>query len=82
VATLKGHSRSVLSVAFDPKGTILATGSCDNTAKLYSFSPNGSAATCVATLEGHSRTVRSVAFDPKGTILATVSNDETVKLWR
>jgi len=91
IATLgrenRGHSRSVNSVAFHPMEPLLATGSNDNTAKLWSFNPNGSAAnnmsaTCVATLRGHCHWVSSVAFHPKLPLLATGSWDNTAKLWR
>jgi WD40 repeat protein len=92
VATLEGghgHQDSVTSVAFHPMLPLLATGSDDNTAKLWSFNPNGSAAnnmsaTCVATLEGdsgHSDWVESVAFHPMLPLLATGSADRTAKLW-
>jgi len=82
VATLEGHSSYVSSVAFHPKVPLLATGSGDNTAKLWRISPDGSAATCDATLEGHSDSVNSVAFHPTAPLLATGSCDNTAKLWR
>jgi len=77
-----GHGNWVTSVAFHRTLPLLATGSSDNTAKLWRFSADGSAATCVATLEGHSDCVRSVAFHPTAPLLATGSNDNTTKLWR
>ena len=82
-ATLEGHSHSVWSVAFHPTAPLLATGSGDNTAKLWKIGPDGSASdmTCVATLARHSRTLYSVAFHPTAPLLATSSWDETVKLW-
>jgi hypothetical protein len=82
VATLKGHSNYVCSVAFHPAAPLLATGSYDETAKLWRFSPDGSTATCVATLAGHSDQVWSVAFNPTAPLLATGSQDQTAKLWR
>ena len=91
-STLEGHTSLVLSVAFNSIGTILATGSWDNTAKLWRFSPDGSAAICVATLawhrtnvnslSGHRKNVTSVAFHQTLPILATGSGDSTAKLWR
>ena len=82
VATLAGHSGSVWSVAFDPTGRFVATGSNDNTAKVWRMSPDGAAATCVATLVGHSDCVESVAFDPTGRFVATGSWDSTAKVWK
>ena len=95
VSTLRGHSNSVRysgfvnSVAFHPSAPYLATGSSDNTAKLWLLNADCSAATCVSTLQGHSRghvswggSVNSVAFHPSALYLATGSNDDAVKLWR
>ena len=60
-----------------PTAPILATGSYDNTAKLWRLSPDGSAATCVATLAGHSNGVYSVAFHPT----APGTSDATSSWW-
>jgi len=49
--------------------------------KLWRFSADGSAATCVATLAGHSNLVYSVAFHPTAPLLATGSYDKTAKIW-
>ncbi|HEV8484192.1 MAG TPA: WD40 repeat domain-containing protein [Blastocatellia bacterium] len=73
--TLTGHSASVSAIAYSPDGKTLATGSLDNTVKLWDTS------SCVATLEGHSGSVSAVAFSPDGKTLATSSSDTTVKLW-
>ena len=81
VATLKGHSDSIFSVAFHPTAPLLATGSSDQTVRLWLLSCDNSSA-CVATLAGHSSWVTSVAFHPTAPLLATGSNDKTVKLWR
>ena len=82
VATLAGHSSPVNSVAFHPTAPLLATGSRDNTVRLWLLSSDHSSATCVATLEGHSYCVYSVAFHPTAPLLATGSGDNTVRLWR
>ena len=79
------HDAPVTSVAFHPREPILVTGSWDYTAKLWSFSPDGSVAnvTCLATLV-HERELRRVAFhpDPRNSILATCSLDNKINLWR
>jgi WD40 repeat protein len=85
IAFLGGHRNPVTSVAIHPTLHLLATGSSDNTAKLWRFSADASIPTCVATLEGehgHTHFVLSVAFHPTLPLLATGSLDRTAKLWR
>eukprot|EP01052_Picozoa_sp_SAG31_P050531 SAG31_NODE_11572_length_1016_cov_4.076336_1_plen_207_part_01 len=72
-----GHNGSVNSVAFDPSGGTLASGSADHTVKLWDVASGE----CLRTLEGHSNDVKSVAFDASGGTLASGSADATVKLW-
>ncbi len=84
LATLARHNDRVNSVAFDPTGRFLATGSDDYRAIVWRISRDGAAATCVATLPwlaGHSNCVTSVAFDPTGRFVATGSADKTATLW-
>ncbi len=77
IATLEGHTRTVFSVAFSPDGVLLASGSFDDTVKLWDVETR----TNIATLEGHTRSVSSVAFSPDGVTLASGSSDGTAKLW-
>ena len=77
IATLQGHSNSVHSVSFDPSGDRLASGSVDNSVKIWDVSTGE----CVATLQGHSSAVESVSFDPSGGRLASGSSDNSVKIW-
>ena len=77
-ATLSGHTNAVFSVAFSPDGKILASGSGDNTIRLWdvaSRKPLGEP------LSGHSDTVWTVAFSPDGKTLASGSADDTIRLW-
>jgi WD40 repeat protein len=66
-------------VAFHPSAPYLATGSSDNTAKLWLLNADCSAATCVSTLEKNGP---SVAFHQFSGTLATGGADGTVKLYK
>ena len=79
---LNGHTGIVTSVAFHSTAPLLATGSGDNTVRLWLLSSDNSSATCVATLTGHSGSVFSVAFHPTAPLLATGSDDNTMRFWR
>jgi len=78
IRTLSGHTDDVYSVAFSPDAEVLASGSRDNTIKLWRV-PNGS---LIRTLTGHTDWVYSVAFSPGGQMLGSGSRDDTIKLWR
>ncbi|MHB8954469.1 MAG: WD40 repeat domain-containing protein [Pirellulaceae bacterium] len=75
--TFAGHTAAVYSVVFSPDGKTLASGSEDNTIKLWDVKTG----IITATLEGHTKTIWSVAFSPDGKTLASGSEDKTIKLW-
>ncbi|MFE4688392.1 WD40 repeat domain-containing protein, partial [Streptomyces sp. NPDC056721] len=58
-------------------GTWLATGSMDETVRIW----DPATSTCTATLTDHTGEVTSVAIAPDGTWLATTGRDETVRIW-
>ena len=65
------------SIAFSPDGQTLASGSDDNTVRLW----DANTGEYLRTLTGHSRNVNSVAFSPDGQTFASGSDDNTVRLW-
>jgi serine/threonine protein kinase len=73
-----GHTWGVLAIAFSPDGKILATGSDDNTIKLWSVNTGEE----IATLANHSWSVTALTFDSTGEILISGSKDKTIKLWQ
>ncbi|MBV7336044.1 hypothetical protein KFU94_48985 [Chloroflexi bacterium TSY] len=72
-----GHSDWVLSVVWSPDGRSLASGSDDNTIKLWDVESGET----LQTLTGHSSSVRSVAWSPDGRSLASGSDDSSIKVW-
>jgi tetratricopeptide (TPR) repeat protein len=77
VNTLEGHSSWVMSVVFSPDGKHIASGSADNTIKLWDVNSGKE----LKTLKGHSSWVMSVVFSPDGKHIASGSADNTVILW-
>jgi WD40 repeat protein/serine/threonine protein kinase len=78
VRTFRGHEGWVLSVAFSPDGSRLATGSNDQTVKVWEVATGRE----LRTFQGNKDRVTSMAFSPDGKRMATGgSQDNTVKLW-
>jgi WD40 repeat protein len=76
--TLEGHTAKVWSVAFSPDGNLLASGSVDDTLRLWRVREG----VLLRTMQGHPFPVLCVAFSPDGAILATGSSDSLIRLWR
>ncbi len=76
---LKGHTNAVSSICISPDGKILASGSNDQTIKLWSIESESGKE--ISTLKGHTNRVISVKFSPDGKILASGSQDKNIILW-
>ncbi|MBJ7899460.1 MAG: hypothetical protein GC158_05990 [Cyanobacteria bacterium RI_101] len=74
--SLAAHREGVASAAFSPDGQILATGSRDQTVKLWT-----NRGQLRQTLRGHRGAVYRLAFSPDGQTLASAGQDGTIKLW-
>ena len=71
------HTDVVLSIAFNPNGKTIASGSQDYTIRLWDANTGAH----LNTLIGQSGWINSVAFSPDGSMLASGSQDGTIRLW-
>ena len=72
-----GHTDIVSSAAYSPDGSTLASGSWDNTLRLW----DAHTGHLKTTLSGHKDRVVSLAYSPDGSTLASGSWDSTLRLW-
>ncbi len=74
---LKGHSASVTSLSWLPDGSQLASGSLDQTVRLWSPA-NGTALKTIQT----GSAVNALAWSPDGATLATGQENRSLALWK
>jgi WD40 repeat protein len=79
--TLKGHTKLINSVAFSPDSKRLASGSLDQTVKIWDAGTGQE----IRTLKGHTGFVTSVAYSPDGKWLASGGGEfpdkSELKVW-
>jgi WD40 repeat protein len=81
LATLKGHRHIVRSVAFSPDGKTLASGSEDESIKLWDVATRKELATINARTGRVFSAVFCLMFSPDGKILASGGHNRLVRLW-
>ncbi|KAJ3191647.1 POC1 centriolar protein A, partial [Entophlyctis luteolus] len=77
VSSLSGHTGAVTSVAYNHDGSLIASGSNDNTVRVW----NPLSGALVSELNGHSGSVNSAVFNHDGSLIASGSDDKTVRVW-
>ncbi|MEU8932490.1 caspase family protein [Streptomyces sp. NPDC048409] len=73
--TLSGHNDAITSVRFNDSGTVLASGSDDQTVKLWNPHTHSE----LRTLTGHESGIESVHFADNYTVVS--SDGQTVRIW-
>lgn len=77
VHTFVGHPSWVTSVSISPDQSTLASGSLDDTIKIWSLQTGE----LLRTLTGHARGINCLAFSPTSRMLVSGSDDDTLRLW-
>ncbi len=75
--TLNGHTQSISAVDWSPDGTKLASGSVDNTVRIWGAETGNP----LFTLVGHTDFVTDVMWSPDSRRLASASGDGTIRVW-
>lgn len=76
-AILRGHLAPVPAVVWSPDGTTLASGSNDQTIRIWDAT-TGAERLC---FRGHAGPVKNVCWSPDGSALVSGSDDGTVRVW-
>lgn len=71
------HGSAVNAVSFSSDGKLLASGSSDQTVRLWDVG-SGKEIMC---LKGYPSVVRTIALSPKGNLLALSGDDLSIRLW-
>lgn len=74
--TVKAHDARIDAIAISPNDQLVATGSRDKTAKIFTASTLQN----LTTLRGHKRGVHAVKFSPVDQVLVT-AGDSTLRMW-
>jgi WD40 repeat protein/serine/threonine protein kinase/tetratricopeptide (TPR) repeat protein len=75
--TLRGHTDVVFEAAVSPDGKYIASGSSDETIKVWDSTTGAE----LMTLRGHKGEVGPVSFSPDGKRIVSGGADNTIKVW-
>lgn len=75
--TLQGHTSYVFCVAFNPRSSLLVSGSYDESVRVWEVRTG----VCRHQLPAHSDPVTAVHFNRDGTLILSCSNDSLCRIW-
>lgn len=83
VLSLDDHKHTIKTNSWSPDGKYLATGSSDNTIKLWEIFNNENVLSgkLILTLSEHTGDVNSVDWSPQGNYLVSGADDKNIKIW-
>ncbi|XP_074640596.1 notchless protein homolog 1-like [Tubulanus polymorphus] len=76
-STIEGHAEAVISVAFSPSGSYLASGSGDTTVRFWDVNTETPHHTC----KGHKNWILCIAWSPDGNKLASGCKSSQICIW-
>jgi WD40 repeat protein/tRNA A-37 threonylcarbamoyl transferase component Bud32 len=77
LATLRGHEKAVLAVAFSPDGSRMVSAGADGIVSIW----DRQSLRAILTLHGHAAAITVMAFSPDGRRFASGSADGSVRIW-
>lgn len=77
LAELEGHTAQVWDAEFSPDGKVIASGSVDDTLRLW----NVDQLRLIRTMQGHPFPILNLKYAPNGATLVTGSTDGFLRLW-
>jgi WD40 repeat protein len=78
LGVITGHDNHVTALAFNPDGEILASGSRDNTIRIWDIASDGGS---LAILDDHFGAVRALDFNAEGEQLASAGEDRRIFIY-